>query len=94
MLRVEPSGAACGARVSGVDLAQPLSPQSVADIRAAWLEHQVLAFPGQAMDDDGLERFTLALGGFGTDPFFAPIAGRKHVAAILREANEQTPLFA
>lgn len=94
MLRVEPSGAACGARVTGVDLAQPLSPASVAEIRAIWLEHQVLAFPDQAMDDDALERFTLALGGFGIDPFFAPIAGREHVAAILREADEQSPLFA
>ena len=69
MLRVEPSGAACGARVTGVDLAQPLSPETVANIRAAWLMHQVLAFPDQTMDDDALEQFTLALGGFGTDPF-------------------------
>ena len=94
MLRVEPSGAACGARVTGVDLARPVSAQTVAEIRAAWLEHQVLAFPDQAMDDDALERLTVALGGFGSDPFFAPIAGREHVAAILREADEQTPLFA
>ena len=94
MMRVEPSGAACGARVTGIDLAEPLSPASVAEIRAIWLQHQVLAFPDQAMDDDALERLTLALGGFGTDPFFAPIAGREHVAAILREADEQSPLFA
>ncbi len=46
------------------------------------------------MDDNALERFTLAMGGFGEDPFFAPIEGRKHIAAILREANETTPLFA
>lgn len=46
------------------------------------------------MDDDALERFTLAMGGFGEDPFFAPIEGRAHIAAILREADEQTPLFA
>ena len=93
-LGIEPSGQACGARVTGVDLSQPLDRATVAAIRAAWLEHHVLAFPDQAMSDDDLERFTLAFGGFGHDPFFAPIAGRTNIAAILREADEQTPLFA
>lgn len=93
-LRVEPSGQACGARVTGLDLSRPLSAGLAAQIRAIWLDHKVLAFPGQAIDDDGLEAFTLALGGFGEDPFFAPIAGREHIAAILREADETAPLFA
>lgn len=93
-ITVEPSGAACGARVTGVDLAAPLDPATVAEIRAAWLQHHVLAFPGQHMDDDALERFTLAMGGFGEDPFFAPIPGREHIAAIRREADETSPIFA
>lgn len=93
-LRVEPSGQACGARVTGIDLSQPLTPATIAAIRAAWLEHHVLAFPDQPIGDDDLERFTLAFGGFGEDPFFAPIPGREHIAAIRREADEQTPLFA
>jgi len=93
-LRVEPSGQACGARVTGVDLKAALDSQTVAAIRAAWLEHHVLAFPDQHLNDDELERFTLCFGEFGDDPFFAPIAGRQHIAAIRREADEQTPLFA
>ncbi|MCZ8323739.1 MAG: TauD/TfdA family dioxygenase [Sphingomonadaceae bacterium] len=93
-LRVEPSGQACGARVTGVDLKAELDSQTVAAIRAAWLEHHVLAFPDQHLNDDELERFTLCFGEFGDDPFFAPIAGRQHIAAIRREADEQTPLFA
>lgn len=94
-LRVEPSGQTCGARVTGVDLSGALDAGMIAAIRQSWLEHRVIAFPGQTgMDDDALERFTLAMGGFGDDPFFAPIEGRQHIAAILREADEQTPLFA
>jgi taurine dioxygenase len=91
---VVPSGQACGAAVHGVDLSQPISASTVADIRAAWLTHHVLSFPNQRMDDDDLERFTLAFGGFGDDPFFKPIAGRQHIAAIRREAEETSPLFA
>ncbi len=93
-LKVEPSGQACGARVTGVDLKQPLEAGAIGEIRAAWLEHHVLAFPDQFLDDDQLERFTLCFGDFGEDPFFAPIAGREHIAAIRREADEQSPLFA
>jgi taurine dioxygenase len=94
MLTIVQSGQACGASVTGVDLSQPLAPDTVAAIRAAWLEHHVLAFPGQTLSDDDLERFTLAFGGFGDDPFIAPIPGRTHIIAVERQADETSPLFA
>ena len=94
MISITPSGQACGASVTGVDLSQPISADLAAEIRAAWLEHHVLAFPDQRMSDDDLERFTLAFGGFGDDPFIAPIAGRDHIIAVERLADETSPLFA
>ena len=93
-MRVDPSGEACGATVTGLDLAGALDEDLIAAIREAWLAHHVLAFREQVMDDDALERFTLAMGGFGEDPFFAPIPGRSHIAAVRREAEETSPLFA
>ena len=93
-IEVTPSGQACGATVRGVDLSEPLDPDTVAGIRAVWLEHHVLAFPDQPMTDDDLERFTLAFGPFGDDPYIAPIAGRDHVIAVERVADETAPLFA
>ena len=94
MIRVEPSSEACGASVTGIDLTLPLDPGDVSAIRGAWLKHHVLAFPDQPLSDDDLERFTLAFGGFGADPFIAPIPGRKHVIAVQRRAEETSPLFA
>ena len=38
---------ALGAEVRGVDLREPLDADTVAHIRRAWLEHQVLVFPEQ-----------------------------------------------
>lgn len=93
-LDIIPSGEACGATVLGADLGRPLSDGLIADIRAAWLEHHVLAFPDQKMSDDDLERFTLAFGPFGEDPFIAPIPGRKHIIAVERRADETAPVFA
>ena len=57
-MKITPSGQACGAEVTGIDLTQPLADETVAAIRSAWLDHHVLSFPNQAMTDDDLERFT------------------------------------
>lgn len=90
---VIPSGQACGATVRGVAL-NALDDNAVADIRAAWLQHKVLAFPDQQLSDDDLEAFTLRFGPFGDDPFFASIDGHPNIAAIRRDANETSSLFA
>ncbi len=93
-ISIEASKQACGATVRGVDLSQALEPEEIAEIRAAWLEHHVLAFPDQALSDDDLERYTGYFGSFGEDPFIAPIPGREHVIAVQRRADETSPLFA
>ncbi len=93
-IEVVVSGQACGATVCGVDLTEPLMSETVEAIRRAWLEHHVLAFPGQPMNDDDLERFTLSFGPFGDDPFIAAIPGRTNVIAVKRKADETSPLFA
>lgn len=94
MISITPSGQACGATVTGLDLSQPLDPADIAAIRSAWLEHHVLVFPDQPMSDDDLERFTLSFGAFGDDPFIAPIPGRRNIIAVQRLADETSPLFA
>jgi len=93
-LSITPSGQTCGASVRGVDLREPLDQAVAADIRTAWLAHRVLAFPDQPLTDDDLERFTLAFGPFGDDPFFKAIDGHPHIAAVARAADETAPVFA
>lgn len=92
-LEITPSGEACGASIRGVDL-RNLDRQAVSDIRAAWLDHKVLAFPDQDLSDEDLEHFALSFGPFGDDPFFGAIDGHPHIAAIRRTADETSSLFA
>ncbi len=94
MLSIQPSGAACGATVTGVDLSGALDDEVLRQIRAAWLEHHVLAFPNQDLDDAGLVRITRAFGGLGDDPFFEAISDDNPVVALTRRADEQAPVFA
>lgn len=91
---ITPSGQACGATVSNIDLSRALEPEAIAAIRAAWLQHQVLCFPGQQLNDDQLEQFSQYFGPFGDDPFISPIAGREHIIAVQRKADEQAAIFA
>ena len=93
-LEITPSGQICGASVHGVDLSTDLDDVVVAEIRAAWLDHKVLSFPDQKLNDDQLARFPLYFGPYGDDPFFAPIDGHPRIAAIERRADETSPLFA
>jgi taurine dioxygenase len=86
--------APCGALLRGIDLTQPISAAQAAEIRSVWLQHQVVAFPDQAMSVDDLERFATTVGPFALDPYFQSIPGHPHVAQVKREADETSTLFA
>jgi taurine dioxygenase len=67
-LEIRPLSAALGAEVRGVDLAQPPDETTFEAIRAAWLEHLVLRFRGQAMDDGDLVAFSRRFGALDIAP--------------------------
>ncbi|CAA0126217.1 (R)-phenoxypropionate/alpha-ketoglutarate-dioxygenase [Halioglobus japonicus] len=94
MIEIVPSGQACGATVKGVDLSGPLDDATILAVRAAWLEHHVLAFPDQQLSRADLERLVLSFGAFGSEPFFLPMEGSEHIVALTRKADEKAPLFA
>ncbi len=91
---IEPNKATFGARVSGLDLRQPIPPDTAARLRAAWLTHQVLVFPDQDLNMGELEAAARIFGPIGEDPYFRAIRDGSPVVALTREADEQTPLFA
>jgi taurine dioxygenase len=70
-MKVGPTGAALGADIEGVDLAQPLPPATVAEIKEAWANHLVLRFRGQKLDDDQLLRFSALFGELDFAPVIA-----------------------
>jgi taurine dioxygenase len=70
-VRVRPTGAALGADVEGVDLAQDLSAETLAAIKEAWGDHLVLRFRGQLLDDEALMRFSSGFGELDWAPVIA-----------------------
>lgn len=49
VITAHPTGAALGAEIRGVDLAQPLDAATTARLNALWLEHEVIYFRNQKL---------------------------------------------
>jgi taurine dioxygenase len=60
-IEIRPTGAALGAEVAGVDLRR-LDDAGFARIHQAWLDHSVLLFRGQTLDDSDLIGFSRRFG--------------------------------
>jgi len=93
-LSIKPTGAICGAIATGLDLSQELSADTIAEIRGHWVENKLLVFPDQKLGTDDLVRFSRYFGEIGEDPFFGHIDENENIAAIQRNADEKTPIFA
>ena len=63
------------ARIEGADLTRPLDEPSWAVIRAAFEEHSVLVFHGQALDDEGQIAFSRRFGNLEVTRSMNPAAG-------------------
>jgi taurine dioxygenase len=61
-LQIRRVGYALGAEVTGLDLREPIGASAIAEIRAAWLEHIVLCFPGQDLEAEHLSSFANLFG--------------------------------
>ena len=66
-MRVEviPTGSGCGAEIKGIDLRKPLSEELAQYIYNAWLEHLVVFFRGQNLEEKDHLRFTEYFGSAG-----------------------------
>jgi taurine dioxygenase len=75
-LRVDRLSGALGARVTGVDLAQPLDRETFAQIRQASLDHLVIIVPGQErMSESDQLRFAALWGEVSIHPYVPSIDG-------------------
>lgn len=61
-LQIKPCGTALGAEITGADLTQALDGATFSQIRAAFYQHEVIYFRGQALSDEDQIRFTARFG--------------------------------
>jgi taurine dioxygenase len=86
-LTVTPIAGSLGAEIGGVDLAH-LDDDTVAAIRRAWLEHQVVFFRGQQLDSDAFLAFARRIGEPAEYPFVPGIDGYPEIIAVTKLPGE------
>jgi taurine dioxygenase len=92
-IAVTPQPTGFGAEITGLDLSRPLPDEVLAEVKAAWARHGVVAFPDQPLSLEAQEAFTQAMGGFGVDPYIKPMAGHPNVLELRREPDEKATNF-
>lgn len=88
-LQVSPLAGALGAEVQGVDLARPLDPDVVGEVRQALLEHLVIFFPRQKVGPAELLAFAERFGQPAEYPQMKGLPGYPHVIAVTKLEHER-----
>ena len=64
-MKVEAISEALGARITGIDLSENLDDNTFKAIHRAWLDYQVLVFPGQQLNEESQVKFSAWFGELG-----------------------------
>jgi taurine dioxygenase len=89
-IEVQRIAGALGAQISGVNLAGPLPAETIAEIRAAWLEHLVVFFRDQPLELDAFVRFARRLGTPVEYPFVKGLDEHPEIIAVAKYPHETT----
>ena len=88
-LKVEPVAGALGAEITGVDLSKDLSDDTVAEIRRAWLEHQVVFFRDQDLPPARFLAFARRFGEPIEYPFVKGLDEAPKIIPVLKLETEK-----
>jgi taurine dioxygenase len=87
-ISVAPIAGALGAEISGVDLAAALDDTTIAAIRRAWLDHLVVFFRDQPIDNDHFLAFARRLGEPVEYPFVQGLADHPKIIEVTKLPHE------
>lgn len=85
---VRPIAGSCGAEIHGVDLNE-LSDAAFAEIKSAWLEHLVIFFRDQSLDDEALKAFGRRFAPLFRHPNFVPQDDQPDIVRVYTSPTDQ-----
>ena len=89
LIEVELIAGALGAIVTSVDLRHPLDDQTIAEIRAAWLENLVIFFRDQELTPSEFLSFARRFGALDQYPFVKGIEGYPEIIQVAKIEHER-----
>ncbi|MET0274891.1 MAG: TauD/TfdA family dioxygenase [Phenylobacterium sp.] len=88
-LQIRRLAGALGAEITGVDLSGELADTTIAAIRKAFVEHQVIFFRDQSLTPEQQTRFGARFGPLNIHPYVAGMADHPEVMEIIKEPSDR-----
>jgi len=88
-LKIRRLAGALGAEIAGLDLAQELPDATIAAIRQALLDHQVIFFRDQALTPERQTAFGARFGPLNIHPYVAGMADHPAVMEVVKEPEDR-----
>lgn len=85
---IQPLSPSLGSIIHGVDLSQPLKEDLLAELRAVWLDRQVVVLRDQSLSSDQYLAFARQLGTPDIYPFLKGLEGFPEITPILKKETE------
>jgi taurine dioxygenase len=86
-IEVKPMAGALGAEIFDVDLSQPLSDNTLAEIKKALLEYLVIVFRAQNITVEQHKAFAHHFGELNIHPFYKSVEGHPEVIELVKEPH-------
>ncbi|THD79466.1 MAG: taurine dioxygenase [Phenylobacterium sp.] len=88
-LKIRRLAGALGAEITGLDLAQELPDATIAAVRQALVEHQVVVFRDQDLTPAQQARFGARFGPLNIHPYVAGMADHPEVMEVIKEPQDK-----
>src|ERR1700712_1980435 len=88
-LKIRRTAGALGAEIWGVDLAVELPDETIAAVRQAFLDHQVIFFRDQALTPAQQTAFGARFGPLNIHPYVAGMADHPEVMEVIKEPQDR-----
>jgi taurine dioxygenase len=88
-MQVRPVSPAVGAEIDGIDVSQPIAPETLREIRDALFQHGVIFFRDQTLTPEQHVVFARRFGEINVNRFFKPVDGFPMIAEIRKDPNQE-----
>lgn len=90
---IKKNNSSLGIEILDFDYNDIFDKKRIEELRNQWLKYSIIIFKNLELNHQQLEKFSLAFGDFGDDPYIHPIVGHKNIIEVKREANEKAQPF-
>lgn len=90
---IKNNNSSLGIEILDFDYNDIFDEKRIEELRNQWLKYSIIIFKNLELNHQQLEKFSLAFGDFGDDPYIHSIVGHKNIIEVKREANEKAQPF-